>query len=170
MTHSNAPLGALALLLALTSPLVQASPICHWVDNDGQKQLSDRVPEAYRRVAVCQDSQAFELSPKQQVDARQRAAQAQALRDLDRARADALPPEANANPTAGAALTAAPRARRPVEEITASTACPTQWRIYDESMACFSPFRTTQGAIKPEAYEQCREVGSPEVACGPRTD
>lgn len=107
------------------------------------------------------DSDQFELTPAQQRDAQRRTADEQRrARDLG-----VLPPAA-----AASALPRAPRpVKRPAETITDATDCPTWWRIYDESSACFGRFRTIQGSVKPEAFDHCNEVMSPELKCGPRS-
>jgi hypothetical protein len=61
-----------------------------------------------------------------------------------------------------------PSVKRPAEVITDNTDCQTRWRIYDESVACFGPYRTTQGATKPEGFDKCNDIPSPEIKCGPR--
>lgn len=154
------PLLPLALVLAFASAGAGASPVCRWVDASGQTHVSDTVPSAYQAGASCTDSDQFELTPAQQRDAERRTADEQfRARNLG-----VLPP-------AGAAsgIPRTPRgAKRPAETITDATDCPTWWRIYDESSACFGPFRTPQGSVKPEAFDQCNEVASPELKCGPR--
>lgn len=150
----------LALVLAFASAGAGASPVCRWVDASGQTHVSDTVPSAYQAGASCTDSDQFELTPAQQRDAERRTADEQfRARNLG-----VLPPAGVAS-----GVPRAPRsAKRPAEAITDATDCPTWWRIYDESSACFGPFRTLQGSIKPEAFDQCNEVASPELKCGPR--
>jgi hypothetical protein len=63
-----------------------------------------------------------------------------------------------------------PAPKRPAEPVTDRTDCATRWRLYDESLACFGPFQTTRGAIKPEAYEVCNVIVSPESRCGRRRE
>jgi hypothetical protein len=41
-------------------------------------------------------------------------------------------------------------------------------QISDESAGCCGPFRTTRGAIKPDAFGSCNVIQSPAVKCGPR--
>jgi hypothetical protein len=48
--------------LSLLSASVQATSLCRWVDESGRTQIAEVVPEKYRKVAVCTDSQKYELS------------------------------------------------------------------------------------------------------------
>lgn len=57
------------------------------------------------------------------------------------------------------------KARRPAA--IPPTDCATWWRIYDESVECFGLCRTTRGATKVEAFDQCNVISSPEPKCGP---
>lgn len=57
--------------------------------------------------------------------------------------------------------------KRPAQGVTATTDCDTWQRLYRESDACFGPFRTVGGGIKPEAFEACTTIPSPEPKCGP---
>jgi hypothetical protein len=60
--------------------------------------------------------------------------------------------------------------KRPVEQVTESTDCATWWRLYRESQECFGPFHTVGGGLKPEAFDHCNEIPSPELKCGPWRD
>ena len=53
---------------------------------------------------------------------------------------------------------------------SATTSCTTWWRLYRESQECFGLFRTVGGGIKPEAFDHCNEIPSPETRCGPYRD
>ena len=151
---------SLGLALGLASAGTVATPVCRWVDAAGQTHVADAVPSAYQAQATCTDSDQFELTPAQQRDAERRWADEQF-----RARNLGVVPPA----TAASGAPEVPRsAKRPAETVTDATDCPTWWRIYDESSACFGPFRTTSGSLKPEALDQCNEVPSPELKCGPR--
>lgn len=151
--------------LGLLTASVNARPICQWVDANGAMHMSDTVPPQYQSTATCTDSQKYELTDAQQAEADQRAAQAQSLL---RKQGQGLP--APHPPPAARPAGAPPPVieKRPIEAVTDTTDCQTWWRIYDESGACFGPFKTTQGGIKPEAYDHCNEVQSPEMKCGPR--
>lgn len=150
--------------LAAATPAAHAAQICRWVDDQGRTQMSDVVPEAYRAKATCVDSSRYEASPQDRREAEQRAAAERAKA----AAADARKPP----PAPAVALTApaasAPPKKRPAETVTDRTDCATWWRLFDESGACFGPYRTVKGGIKPEAYERCNVIPSPETKCGPR--
>lgn len=92
--------------------------------------------------------------------------------DKERARvAAAKPPSERASSARVPARTASkPGAKRPTANVTADTDCATWWRIYDESVECFGPFQTTRGATKPEGFDRCNVVVSPEPKCGPRSN
>lgn len=154
----------LATAWALASPGAGAASICLWVDDTGRTQISDVVPERYRSTARCTSSHQYELSPAQQRDAEQRSID-------DRARAS-QPDDSPPAPAAPGTSVAAPQpaGKRPVEAVTDTTDCATWWRIYEESGACFGPYRTVLGGMKPEAFDHCNEVPSPEPRCGPRRD
>jgi hypothetical protein len=156
---------AIALLLLSTS--ADATSVCRWVNQSGRTQIAEVVPEKYRKVAVCTDSQKYELSPEQLRAAEQRAAE-----DKDRARraaAQAPSDRASGTPRPPRAASQA-GAKRPTEVVSADTDCTTWWRIYDESVECFGPYRTTRGATKLEGFDRCNVVVSPEPKCGPRSN
>lgn len=154
-----------AMALATLSPALGATLICRWVDENGQVHISDVVPDRYKSAATCTDSQRYELSPEQRRDAEQRAAN-----ERSRARSDAAdsPAETASSAPRPTGAASQPGAKRPTEVVTDDTDCQTWWRIYDESSECFGPYRTTRGAIKPEAFDKCNDVPSPELKCGPR--
>jgi hypothetical protein len=155
----------LPLLMSLLSLPLAAKPICRWVDGNGRTQFSDVVPARYRDLATCTDSQKHELPPQQRRAAEQPA---------DGARAKAVPDAAKAPARAASGASregVAPQrvAKRPSETVTETTDCATWWRLYEESAACFGPFRTSRGATKSEAFDVCNEIPSPEPKCGFRT-
>ncbi len=156
------PVALMAVMLGLLSPMARSAPICRWVDKNGQSHMSDAVPDKYKQVATCSDSRQYELSPQQTRDAEQRLTE---LKARARQNTAAAPIPAVSSATGTGPL---PRVKRPTEVITDTTDCQTRWRIYDESVDCFGPYRTTRGATKPEGYDVCNEIPSPELKCGPR--
>lgn len=166
LTRATAALLVIAAM-ALALPMANATPLCVWQDDTGRTQMASVVPDAYKAVATCTDSQKYELSPEQQ----RAAEEAKAARE-DRARLEAtkLPesPPSFAPRVAGTA--SQPVAKRPIEVVTEATDCPTWWRLYDESAECFGPYRTTRGATRVEAFEVCNVIPSPEPKCGLRSN
>jgi|SRR5450830_1935289 len=159
------PVVLIGVALALLSPVAHSTSICRWVDDNGRTQMSDVVPDKYKNSSTCSDSQKYELSTEQKREAEQREAEEQ------RHDTTGQPPQAASRPpgaTGSAGLPTAQDAKRPTEVITDETDCPTRWRIYDESVECFGPYRTTRGATKPEAFDKCIVIPSPEIMCGPR--
>lgn len=155
------------VVLALLAPLcsLKAADIYRWVDDQGRTHLSDVVPDRYRDSATRTDSRRYELTPEQQHEANERAAQ-------ERLRDPPVNPAASASPAAPTptAATPAPLLKRPAERVTATTSCTNWWRLYRESQECFGPFRTVGGGVKPEAFDHCNEIPSPETRCGPYRD
>ena len=147
------------------STVVRAASICRWVDANGRTQMSDVVPDRYKESATCSDSRESELSPDQQREAARRATE-QPSRLRHEIAQPPTPAASGASGTTGEH--SLPMAKWPTEVITETTDCQTRWRIYDESVACFGPYRTTQGATKPEGFDKCNDVPSPEIKCGPR--
>jgi hypothetical protein len=164
--RGNSP-RALVLGMALAALCVTgtagATSVCRWVDAAGRTQVADQVPDAYRAVAQCSDSRMYELTPQQREEATQRAQQAAALASAGAASSPGSAPAGPSDPARPE-----PVVKRPVEAVTEATDCTTWWRLFDESVACFGPFRTTRGATKVEAFDHCNAIASPEPACGLR--
>jgi hypothetical protein len=156
-----------AIALVLVAASAQATSICRWVDERGRTQIAEVVPEKYRKFAVCTDSQRYELSPEQRRASEQRVAD-----DEEKARKAAAQPPSDRALSVPRPARAASRsgAKRPIEVVTADTDCTTWWRIYDESVECFGPYRTSRGATKREGFDKCNVVASPESRCGPRSN
>jgi hypothetical protein len=156
---------ALAAVMGLASPMAHSTPICVWLDDAGRTQYASVVPDPYKAVATCTDSQKYELSPTQQ-----RAADQAKTARTDRARLEAAKLAASSASESPRAVGKAPQAvtKRPAELVTQATNCTTWWRLYDESAECFGPFRTTGGAVRVEAFGVCNVVPSPEPKCGLR--
>lgn len=135
-----------------------ASSICRWVDENGVVQFSDIVPDRYTAVVTCIHTQPLEPTTEQ----REAGKRAKDRRDKIRP-----PAQAASSTVSPRALAPQPALKQPAEAITDSTDCKTWQRLYDESGACFAPFRTAHGGVKAQAFEKCNEVPSPEVKCGP---
>jgi hypothetical protein len=145
----------------LLSQTVGATSICQWVDKNGKVQFSDVVPETYRSIVTCTHT------PTTETPADQRAAGEKSKKRRDNSSPPATAASTVASPQSPASK---PAAKQPVERVTDSTDCKTWRRLFDESGACFSPFRTARGGIKAEAFAACNEVPNPEAKCGPQTN
>jgi hypothetical protein len=156
----------LAAIFMLPYTALGASLICHWIDEEGHTQFGDIIPHQYASVAVCTDSKQYELTAEQKKEAQERKAAEQAKALTDQATQPNKTDSRKSRPSTAKAKTVM---KRPIEVITDATDCPTRWRIYDESAACFGPFKTVRG-IKSEAYDSCNEVPNPEPKCGLRSN
>ena len=165
MMKTRMSLAAVALLFLSAS--AGATSICRWVNESGRTQIAEVVPEKYRKVAICTDSEQYELSTEQRQAAEQRVAEDKARARQAAAKAPAVRASNAARPARAASQAGA---KRPSEVVTDATDCPTWWRIYDESVECFGPYRTTRGATKAEGFDKCNVVASPEPKCGPRSN
>jgi Domain of unknown function (DUF4124) len=150
--------------LALFTPALGAASICRWVDEAGRTQMADAVPDRYKHIATCTDSQKYELSAEQRRDAEQRAADEQSRAP---SQADNRPATAASSARSPSGAASTPRVKRPVELVTEATDCPTWRRLYNESSDCFGPYRTARGGMKPEAFDNCNVVPHPDLKCGP---
>lgn len=155
----TSPVRRLAWVAALLMPIVvHAADVYRWVDETGRVQFSDTVPEKYRDKATRVDTRPSELTDAQRREAEARALQARARAAetaAAQARVASAPPRALPAPVA-AASAAAPTA----------TDCATLHRLYQESQACFGPYRTVHGTTKAEGYEKCTVVADPTPQCG----
>jgi hypothetical protein len=150
---------SIILAVALTA---NATIIYRWVDEKGRTHISDVVPEKYKESATRVDSGQYEVSPEQTREAERNARKLKARAEeaeKRRVNAQASAPRSTAS--------AASASRRPAQSATESTDCDTRWRLYRESEDCFGPYRTVGGGIKPEAFDKCKPIPSPELQCGP---
>jgi hypothetical protein len=143
------------LLFALAPCLLHAAdPIYRWVDEKGTVHYGDTVPDRYKDSAMhkpeLKEHSVIDVTPTpQQMQARERA-----LDILD------VEPEARpANPGAAPANANTPAPM--VSENTADMTCEEQWQRYNASQACFAPYRMANGAIRPEAFDNCVAIPQP---------
>jgi len=157
------------MTLALVTTGAKATSICRWVNDAGQTQIMEVVPEKYRSAATCTDSQKYELSDEQRRAVEQQRAEAKAQAQARQATAKLLK---NRVPSASrpARTASQPSVKWPTEIVTDTTDCATWWRIYEESVACFGPYRTIYGATRSEGFERCNVITSPALKCGPQSN
>ena len=140
----------IAILLIVPSVLQAGTAIYRWVDEEGTVHYGDTVPERYQDSAT----QKPELKEHPVIDVEGTAKEQQARQrarevlDIEPENVQAAPAPANANQPA-------------VSQNTADMTCEEQWARYNASQACFAPFRMANGAIRPEAFDNCVAVPQP---------
>lgn len=148
-----------AILLAVFIVIeAGAAEVYRWIDDKGVTNVSDVVPDQYRKVA-----ERVEL-PAEPDEATRRDAAARSAAIASEA---ARRPASASRPVPGAAR---PRGRGPsgiVPGRSASDDCATLQRRYKESQDCFgSQPRTITGAINGARSPNCRVVVDPSPRCG----
>ena len=159
--HSFCLSGLAIVACFVISVPAEATSVCRWIDENGQVQFADVVPDRYKGIVTCTHS----LTPD--VNGKGRAVIEGAKNRDSKASA---PQPAASNAAAPPVASPLPAAKRPAETVTESTDCKTWWRLFDESGACFAPFRTTRGGVKAEAFDRCNAIPSPQEKCGPQSN
>lgn len=143
----------LLLLLPAWVHAGNANPIYRWVDESGAVHYGDTVPDKYKDSATRKP----ELKEHPVIDvegtAREQRARQQAREVLNTEPAEGQPGTGNSANGNQPAPT--------VSENTADMTCEEQWERYNASQACFAPFRLANGAIRPEAFENCVTIPQP---------
>lgn len=141
----------MACLIIMPCMLQAGNPIYRWVDEAGKVHYGDTVPERYKDSATrkpeLKEHPVIDVTPT----AREQQAREEALDTLD------LEPKADTPSPAAPAEADTPA----VSENTADMTCEEQWSRYNASQACFAPFRMANGAIRPEAFDNCVVVPQP---------
>ena len=166
----------LAGLLGMAMHALQAADIYRWVDDQGQTQMSDVVPEKYRDKATRINSKKYELTSDQKADARDRAVyEAQRARDEKEIRRQAqYEDQARERERRYLANQELARARAKANQSSSSDGarnnCEELWRRYNDGVACFSRFAAGNVGggsvrIRPEAYQFCTDAPLPPSSC-----
>ena len=149
----------LALAAVFFAPLpAGAQQAYKWTDEKGQVHYGDQVPQDKKAVArpiVTEEAP----SEKDRKLAEERLA-----RDKDYLKkADAASPASA--PPVPAAKASAPRRPSDPSKMT----CEEAWKAYNDSYACFDPYRITESRVKLEAFQHCEQVTQPQN-CPPPSD
>ena len=128
-----------------------AADVYKWVDEKGRIQYGETVPAKYKSSATKVD-----VTTPLPTDAQRQEAMARAAKDKAAAESSA----------AQRAKSTAPRsdpAPRPVvaSDDAKAKQCEADKKKYQESEACFAPYRNAAGAISPEASQHCVQVKEP---------
>ena len=144
----TAPAPAAAAASAPAAPKPAAGGVYKWKDASGKMQYSDKPPAP--------NASSLKLNN----DAPS-AAEAQAARD----RLEAMKAESASRAAARGTPTGAPVDANAKSAPADESACQAKWREYNESYACFDPYRLVGGGIRPEAFEKCKVVKQPSEPC-----
>ena len=123
-----------------------------WKDASGKMQYSDKPPAANASSMKLNNdapSAADAQAARERLDAMKAESSNRAAARSAAATGTPAPVDANAKP--------APAADE--------SACQAKWREYNESYACFDPYRLVGGGIRPEAYDKCKVVKQPSEPC-----
>lgn len=158
-------------LLAPVSASAAGDAVYRWVDDQGKVHYAEIVPQRYQDVAKRVDAPADEPSAEQRREALERADQNKARaaelateRATERAADRAAEKQQLPTSTPPAAVASQPAGKLPAQTPNAQTDCKTWQRLYQESMACFGPFRTVGGGTQAEAFAHCNVVAEPPAA------
>jgi hypothetical protein len=141
----------LAALLALAGPAGGAE-VWKWRDAQGVTHYGPAPPEDARTRA-----ERIDLPDSSVTDADRRAAEKRLAHDEAEVRRATQEP--------ATARSRRPQAARAASAAAAEPSCEEAWRRYDESYACFDPYRFGAGKIRPEAFQHCQEVPQPPALC-----
>jgi hypothetical protein len=144
------PGARLAVGLLACCCLAQAQ-VSKWVDEKGVVHYGESVPEKFKSSA--------KVVPLRS-DAPNAADARQAQSRLEGYRATLKPGNKTAETTASSQI-AASTPDRPHEP-----SCDERWQQYRESLECFGPYRTANGAIKAEAFDHCPDIKEPTLCVG----
>lgn len=143
--------------LLWSASVLASTPVYRWVDDQGNVHYADVVPDRYKNRARLVDAPVAQPSAEDQ-----RAAFERVQRDKAKAQARlGASPESLAAPVAPPSAPSQSFSKRPAQVPNDRTDCATWQRLYEESSACFGPYRTVRGGVKPEAFEVCNVVQEP---------
>lgn len=152
--------------LCLVSTTVFAMDFYRWVDERGQQQMSDMVPDKYRDVAVKVNTRKVELTPEQQREAqtrstqeRDRASNVKATQEAKEQRQRQREAEAEALAKAQTVGGNSPGSKLPAGN------CTEQWREFWEKTSCYLPYRNRDGGLRPGWEQNCANMQSPAPVC-----
>jgi hypothetical protein len=125
---------------------LQAGEVYKWTDEGGRVHYSDTVPPARKATAQPVDTSSAVVAD---TPPRRPATRAAPKKEPIFSERPAPPPP----PTAASAP----------QTPAAASSCEEAWRRFNESYACFDPYRMAGGRVRPEAYQHCVEVPRPDA-------
>jgi uncharacterized protein DUF4124 len=152
-----------ALLAACVFASANAADVYRWVDEKGVTNVSDVVPEKYKKVAERVDVPVEPLQIQRTAPA---PAAATARPAALKSAVPAAPPR-KAGPGLSGITSARPSSAASLSPSDDSDDCATLQRRYKESQDCFGPQpRTITGAINGARSPSCPVVVDPSPKCG----
>jgi hypothetical protein len=144
-----------------------AAELYRWVDEQGRVQMSDRPPPKASGPVTRHDTPKDDVAPEQRKAAQERAARDQErLKKAADERGRAAAPQA-LRPSSAASSGFADESDPSLPTRASAEDCRMWRQEYRRNEACFAPYRTARGGIKPEAFAACgRELVDPEFECG----
>src|SRR5438045_1627688 len=136
---------AALFVFLLVFALAQGDEIYRWTDESGRVHYGDSAPDPHRAKAI-------NVNNATMTDAQRQEAAARLARDRALLEKKATPV---------APLVSGIESSRAADTNDAPT-CEEEWKKYDDSYACFNPYRLANGAVRVEAYAVCTEVKQPE--------
>lgn len=132
----------------------QAAEVYRWTDAQGRVHYGDNPPEGTKAGAKPVEVQTAPINdPASAQDARRRATQA------------AQPASTPASAPAPVRALTTPGNVTPRTTVGDKSACEAAWKRFNDSHACFSPYRMQDGRIRPEGFEKCEDVPRPNSPC-----
>lgn len=139
-------------LLILHSTFSHAQQVYKWTDAQGKTHYGDVLPEGAKPATPPAVITIIKPTESQRAEALARAAKEKAQLQQQNEQA-----AASAAPSAAKEETAEPAA-----PANSNESCEAQWQKFNDSYACFDPYRLANGTIRAEGYEQCAEVKMPD--------
>ncbi|HTF16274.1 MAG TPA: DUF4124 domain-containing protein, partial [Burkholderiales bacterium] len=131
----------------------QGADVFRWVDEDGKVHYGESVPDRYKQKA-----RKVDLTGTGVTDARRQEAEARLAKE--KASAESLQRKREVKTDAEQAAPPPPDTRQ------AGNECEEQLKKYMDSQNCFAPYVMKDGAVRPEAFQQCTVVKQPR-GCWP---
>ena len=140
------PKAALVFLVLICASPSHGAELYRWTDEMGRVHFGDSPPGTTKNKAKAVDLKSSDVSPEEAQAARARL-------EKEKARLN--------QPSPRAALLPEDKTPASDQEGGKESSCAEQWAKYDESWACFNPYRIQGGAVKEEAFAHCTEIKTP---------
>lgn len=130
------------IFMLLLAPLANASEIYKWIDENGKAHFGDVIPERYKK-----SSSRIDAKPVNTMESRHPKS------GIERSQAG----QENSPPTP----VATSKGKESTRFKSDAEKCREQMQKFQESEACFSRFRNTNGSVKDGAFQECEDIKRP---------